>query len=372
MGAGVSAIMPILSVFGKVMGGAGGGGGGQAMAAPSPWDAAISGQPNPAGAPPPPEQNPMFASDRDLFGGAMPIKPTPPIPAMKGNALFDEQMSKPGSPAKALKPPMPMRRPQSPDEMAQGPDGSEYGMFLDAQAQQDQEDAITKSLPGMFNTTQTAAKSAPVNSLDKRTNTERFSDAGWTLDSATGQEVPKTGNALFDMPMPARKMPEADATAPQASAPKLDRGLFDMPQKTRVVPDEEDQGNGVENGLGLLPNSVGEPIGQLQDVLGDSATNPLFQAGMSLLASGHDGSNPWKMMAGNLAAIPAYQNQAQAADLAMAADERANKDQARQDRELALKMQHEGAMAELAKLLAAAGMQTPGSNAARGSAKVIR
>lgn len=390
--------MPMFSMVGKALGGAGAGGGGAAAAAaPSPWSGAITGQPPQA--PPTPEQNPLFASDRDLFGGAglIPGKPAgsgvvPPMPAMKGNALFDEQMQKkPGAPAM----PIPSRKPQSPDDMAQGIGGGEYGMFLDAQAQQDEEDAVTKSLPGMFGATQTAAKTAPINSTDTRNNTERLSQDGWTLDSGVGQVIPKTGQpaagGLFAPPMPARKpvangqLTQGEAAAGYGQAPKLDRGLFDPPTKVQAVPGQtlsggtgspdvegEDEGNGYESGMGLLPKSVGEPLGQFQDALGDGATNPLFQLGMGIMSGGYDGSNPWKQALAGINNIPAQQLAAQGGDMQLAANERANKDQSRQDQEMLLKLQEQDRMRKLIEALTGAGAQAPGSNVARGAAKTIR
>ncbi len=382
MGAGpLSFITPVLGMLGKgLAGGAGGGAGGGAAAAagPGPWDAITTGQPP---APPPaPEQNPLFASDRELFSGARLI---PPAPMRKSMGLFDETLGM--SPEKAMPkggvlpsgvPPMPERNPALSDigtpQMVDMPEKNPAFHDMPEEMQ----------MGGLFAQQPTAAlaKSAPINSLDKRNNSERFSDAGYTLTSGQGEELPKSVNSLVDVPMPSRKTPEAqtvDDVAPDA--PKLDRGLFEGPKKTKVVPDDEDAENGVENGMGLLPDSIGEPLGSFQDALGESATNPMFQAGMSLLAGGFDGSNPWKMMAGQLSNIPGHQIAAQNADLALTADARAERadaraerDQARQERESAAKLQQDSAMAELAKLLAAMGIQDPSSRSARGAATVIR
>lgn len=364
MGMGpLSFITPVLGMLGKGLAGGAGGGGAAAAAGPGPWDAITTGAPPPP--PPTPEQNPLFAEDR----GASLIPPNPAKKPMGG----------------LMAPPMPER----------GPDVSNMPGYGDPMEGRGSVPIPTKApkvsempgygdpMQGLFAMQPTAAleKSAPINSPDKRNNSERFADAGYTLTSNTGEAVPKSVNSLVDAPpMPSRKTPEAQTVDDEApEAPKLDRGLFDGPKKTKVVPDDEDEGNGVENGLGLLPDSVGEPLGQLQDTLGESATNPMFQAGMSLLAAGHDGSNPWKMMASQLANIPGHQIAAQNADLALTADARADradaraeKDQARQDKELALRERFAAGNMGLAELLKLMGIQEPDSRSARGAATVIR
>jgi len=51
-------------------------------------------------------------------------------------------------------------------------------------------------------------------------------------------------------------------------------------------------------------------IGDLQEKLGESQTNPMFQLGMGLLSSGYDGSNPYKnILAGMGGVQPAMMDQ---------------------------------------------------------------
>lgn len=371
MGAGpLAMISPILGLVGKLAGGAGGAGGGGAVAGATPWSAAITGQQPEA--PPVPEQNPLLAGERDLFGPAAAI---PPTPTSKAVGLFDESLANPGKAPKGAVP-IPSRAPPVASLPGFGDpmEDRKGGIEVPERA------PPVGSLPGfqdpmaeLFATSPTAAsmpKTAPINSTDKRNNSERLTDAGWTLDSKVGENVIKPSPLLAepeaeDVPAPARK-----------SAPSPDRGLFDPPKKTKAEPNQtlgsvDDEENGQENGMGLLPNSISGPIGSFQDALGDGATNPLFQMGMGLLAGGWDGSNPWKTALAGINAVPGHQIAAQSADLAQEANTRANKDQERQDRELALKMQEQGDMAGLAAMLKLMQAQDPQSRVARGAAKVI-
>jgi hypothetical protein len=50
-------------------------------------------------------------------------------------------------------------------------------------------------------------------------------------------------------------------------------------------------------------DSFGGGLDYVQDWLGESETNPLFQTGMALLASGYDGSNPFTGMQANLGGV---------------------------------------------------------------------
>lgn len=383
MGVGLPAIMPLLSMGSKLFMGGGQAQAAGAPAAPGPFDAISQGAPM-GGGMPMPEQNPAFASDRSLFGGATPN--TTPLPQRKSISLFDEELDAgrptPPMPGRGAVP-IPERGDRAMNALAGGPDGSEYGMFLDAQAADDAEKAAS-----LFATKPTSA-TTPINSADPRGNAQRFKDAGYTLDSRTAEATApgpvKAAKAAKPVRVAAPEPEEVDdystslnsgevkADNPTLTkpAPKLDRGLFDPPA------DEGEEFDETSTGPGLFGEEFGGALGGLQDKLGNTATNPLFQTGMGLLASGYDGSNPYAMIARNLSAIPGHQIAAQGADLAVEAGKRAgnsdSREQTRLDQETAARSEQIALFKAIQKMLEeGGGVQEPGSNIARGAAKHIR
>jgi hypothetical protein len=112
-----------------------------------------------------------------------------------------------------------------------------------------------------------------------------------SLCSLAGEaEVPEdtTVTAATAEAQPAEVPPEEDVA--EAPPVKVDPPSADKDGNL------EEQDDVTSTGEGLFGGTTSDFLGSLQDKLGDSATNPLFQVAMGLLASGHDGSNPWTTM----------------------------------------------------------------------------
>ncbi len=348
----LSSILPVLGIGSKLLTG----GGGQAAAAgapaPGPFDA-ISQAP-PQIRPPMPEQNPAFHDVPGGDGGG----PARPMMAQANNMPLPQRNPReemfPG-----IQPPMPEKNPALHD--VPGGDGG-----------------------GLFNMQPTMAKTAPINSADTRTNAERYSDAGWTLESSPGVSVPKGSKP--GKPAAPVKTPPKEAVIPDDegydAAPTSSAGK--VTGKTSAVTDDNDEpdagdlaGNDdYSSGGGLFAQifgpEAGGAFGDLQDRLGESATNPMFQAGMGMLAGGWDGTNPYLAMQRGLSAIPGHQIAAQNADLAVNADARAGSKEARDQAEEQRQAMQLAALVEMLNKYKSEGAQEPGSAIARGSAKIIR
>jgi hypothetical protein len=370
MGAGAAALPMILSLGSKLMGGAGGGGSQPVNAPiPTPFDA-ISG-----GTPPTPQQNPAFAEDRGLFGGQAEMigakpqgTPAPGMP-MPGRA--------PGAPPSNM--PMPGR-----NDLFGGP-GAEVP---DMKSFVPGEDRMNPELFGGAGPGQTQMKSKPSAMIGPDgglNNTEAAKRAGYDTKETlyatdvTGQQLPQPQSKLFGgetapvQAATAQLMPE-DEQAGVNFTPTNKKTVVDFSanEKTpavseRYADDVEDEDNAQEDtGKGLFGAGVGGALGDLQDRLGDSPTNPLFQVAMGLLSSGYDGSNPYATMNKGLGAIPGLQIAKQASTHAENADARATKKSKQDDEDAALM----NLVRDL--MMKQAAPQAPGANIARGAAKVIR
>lgn len=348
MGGGPLAILPIAAQLGQMAFG----GGAQAAPAPAaggtPFDGAFTGgaQQPPTPAPPMPQRAP----GAQLTGG-----PTPPMPGRGA-------------------PPMPGRN----MEMFGGAVGADY-------------------VPGEFEMNpelgapQSTHMRTPPAEADPYALAKR---AGYSTDTVYASEV----NAGDTPPVKTRPSPqaaapkglfgeldapdEADETAPIQAATSSARPQTG-PRSLMEPDDENDAGEDVsldEDGEEETPGLVrrmfggeaGDFMGTLQDKLGDSSTNPLFQVGMGLLASGYDGSNPYAHMTRGLGAIPGQQIAAQNADLAVNADRRAGQAQGQKAKEQQQQDELAALLAAIGAKYGAQGPMTPQSAVARGGAKVIK
>lgn len=376
MGGAEIALPALLSVGSKLFGG----GGGQQVAAPA------GGTPFDIGKP---EMNPAFKSDRELFGGPVPPGPGPAdMAAPIRNPLFGGEIAEPGAKGKPAQPitagavpPMPGAKPPIPqrNELFGGPDalGNEPGApGPDPWAR---EKAAGFKIDSSTGTRVGPAAGVP----DDPTRNPLF---GGAIDEPGAKGKPKAtridlkdkfGGATLaaeaEVPDDAA-VSAATADAVPAEVPPEEDLAEDPPVK--VDPPSADKDGNLEEeddatstGPGLFGGSTSDFLGNLQDKLGDSATNPLFQVAMGLLASGYDGSNPYTTMNKGLQGVPQVQLAQQAGQTAESAAGRAA---AKAEKEL----REEETQARIAEQLAAlAGkMQTqqPQKNIARGGAKVIK
>lgn len=366
MGTGAELAIPLMA---KIVGSAAGGGGQQAAPGapqPGPFDALS----NPAARPPMPEQNPMLHSDPEE--ASLIASKRPPMP--EHNAAFSG-----GVPMPEMNP---MMHP-SPEELAQ----------------------LAPFSGGVMDTGgagQTVGKSTPmIGPSGELNNTDLAKRAGYKVDTVygtdvTGQTAPSRGRAEaaviepkvagpWDDPNPDETAPVQSMTekaTPARGKPEVSTAFdFEKDPKnpdtmTRIKFDQGDPNSdheyddeGDEPSAGIFGPAFGGALGDLQDKLGDSATNPMFQVGMGLLSSGYDGSNPWTQMNKGLSAVPGHQLAAQAGQNAESASNRANAEETRKaEEERVQKMISAGLMLQIQKMQAA----QQGPNIARGSAKVIR
>lgn len=122
-----------------------------------------------------------------------------------------------------------------------------------------------------------------------------------------------------------------------------------------------------------MPNMFGlnEGLTGLNKWMKGVPTNPMAQVGMSLLASGYDGSNPWTGMQTSLGNIPRLEMALQQGRIAQAAADRAERAEGRTE---AKEAQEQALAASLAAILGEYSKpEYEGtSRVARGAAKVIR
>lgn len=99
-------------------------------------------------------------------------------------------------------------------------------------------------------------------------------------------------------------------------------------------------------------------------------TNPMGQVGLSLLASGYDGSNPYKLIQSSLGGIQPHELALRSADIASAAANRADRTAKADDESNAMQRAIWAQM--LMKQGGAQSGQSPASRQAEGQARVIR
>lgn len=262
-------------------------------------------------------------------GGAAPAPPMPtPNPAFRGLFGAEDDMSTPAGPPIA-----------SPAEVTQRPmlAADRLGPGQTETRQLPQPKMFEDRLPGA----DAEVTKAPVSLFDDMPIADETSmtpEQLTTMEDAAGVG-PKT--SALDTPVETQTsstMPVRAAVASVTPQDEKPQSLFD----------------GMQSGIDYV-----------QDWLGESGTNPLFQTGMGLLASGYDSRiNPYVAVANNLANVQPnmiagqtadMQAQKQQADVAKAAEEK-----------------------KLNDLLAAIGMQAvasedePRSQQAKGRASVIR
>lgn len=200
-----------------------------------------------------------------------------------------------------------------------------------------------------------------------RTNEQMMADQGFDqTTSVQGQpmanvfdpqggvtDIPRTEpGGMTDIP---RSQPQSafdeDVPAPAMNAaPSAFEPSFDT-----SAPEEGGPFDSFEGGLGYI-----------QDWLGESNTNPLFQTGMALLGSGYDGSNPFTNMQAGLGGVQTGLMNQQKADMESRKGEAALASEGQQK-------QLQEALAMIAAMYGGEGEgNAPASQRSKGQASLIR
>lgn len=321
MGGGLEILPMALSMGSKLFGG------GSAQAAPaaqqamSPFSAGLMGQPPAGGAPKPPvgpamppvpERNPMFSDPAGDARGAQMIKDNPML-----QGAFAQAMSTPrGQPP--ITPVAPIPAQQS---------GDSGGSF--------------------------AAKP-------------------WKNETVFGDDV--TGQnwkpSRGQITLPEQKQPVPAATMSAVPAPERNENFHPAPPPAAPFAEQQfDTAAPGPAGMGVWDTIKGG-LKTAQGKLKGLPTNPMGQVGLSLLASGYDGSNPYKLIQSSLGGIQPHELALRSADIAQATANRTEKT-SKADDEAAAQMR-----ALLAQMMMSQGGaqpgQAPASRQAEGQARVIR
>jgi hypothetical protein len=276
--------------------------------------------------------------------------------------------------------PMPQKNPMFHDAPQSGPPPAKPPMGAGAQVVRDPTQGPAPR--AMLASARSGPGSTHAKTSGPPSNRELGERAGYTTETVMGKSVP-VGSSPGAAPIQAssqRAMPKTVSdhmrTAAPASAPPMpakqpgmaDGGLFGKmmagggtPEPNMPAPGQKPPMPGQASMWDRGVDMVTGGIGQLQDKLGESSTNPLFQTGMGLLASGYDGSNPYSNILTGLGGVQPAMMQQTMADYGIADKDREKK---------------------LAEALAAIGLKYQGggetekepakSRQAAGSAKVIR
>lgn len=210
----------------------------------------------------------------------------------------------------------------------------------------------------------------------ERTPNELAADQGYTVTSVMGEEVPP-GSPVSAFSVGPERLPQENVT--EIARRPVAGGVTDLPKSVfdeevpapatsaRVAPSAfEPQFDTGTQGEDSVFGDIGDGIGYVQDWLGGSAENPLFQTGMALLASGYDGSNPFTGIQSGLNAIPQLSLQQQKSDLERRKGE-ADIADAQQQKQL------QEALAMIAEMYGGdQGGEGPSSQRSKGQAYVVR
>jgi hypothetical protein len=202
-----------------------------------------------------------------------------------------------------------------------------------------------------------------LSSMPRPKSTEQLAaDQGYTVNSVQAN--------VFD---PQSGVTDVQRTAPgEGGVTDIPRSAFDEPAFDEDIPAPVrapsapsafeptfDTGQGESDGGPF--DSFGGGLDYVQDWLGESETNPLFQTGMALLASGYDGSNPFTGMQAGLGGVQEGVRANAASDLEQRKGEAGIADAAQQKQ-----------LQEALAMIAAMYGDQPGSQSSKGQASLIR
>jgi len=205
----------------------------------------------------------------------------------------------------AAKPPMPQMNPMFHDAQ---PPAKPQGMF-GAQPVKDQGIPPRPALasdrigPG---STHTKTSGPP-------SNRELGERAGYTTETVQAKTVPR-GSSPAPMEDAAPIQAASASAMPKTVADNVKSAGMPMPERRPGMPvPPPGQKPPLPKSSSFFDDSlsmVKGGIGDLQEKLGESSTNPMFQLGMGLLSSGYDGSNPYKNILAGLGGVqPAMMDQ---------------------------------------------------------------
>jgi hypothetical protein len=301
-GGELMALQAVASVGSKLFSGGSAQAAPAAAAPPTPFDTIVQGVPGGEQAPPP------MPGRNSLFSGAALTPDETPLPTK--NPLFHSPQG--AAPAAAQGMAMPTKNPLFHDQ-AGGMGEAARGMFSPKPAGPDiMAELADKPLRGGQDMPKPSGGAKPID------NNQRTLDQGWDVETVYGTElqsgsqgapygdlteVPKNRAGVTDAakPKPSVLPPvEASSEAPfQASTPmatpKLDDPVFDTAAPSKP---------GAQNKQGGLFGITIPGVGEVNQALRKTPTNPLFQVGMGLLSSGYDGSNPFTQMNQGIGKIP--------------------------------------------------------------------
>lgn len=365
-GGEIPAIMAVANIGSKLFGGGGAQAAPAAAAPPTPFDTIVQGVPGGEQAPPP------MPGRNSLFSGAALTPDETPLPTK--NPLFHSPQG--AAPAAAQGMAMPTKNPLFHDQ-AGGMGEAARGMFSPKPAGPDiMAELADKPLRGGQDMPKPSGGAKPID------NNQRTLDQGWDVETVYGTElqsgsqgapygdlteVPKNRAGVTDAakPKPSVLPPvEASSEAPfQASTPmatpKLDDPVFDTAAPSKP---------GAQNKQGGLFGITIPGVGEVNQALRKTPTNPLFQVGMGLLSSGYDGSNPFTQMNSGIGRIPGL-------EIAGNQDKRAQTKADQEADEMAQRQQWAQIMAALGTDPNSASEDDedePKSRVARQAAKVVR
>lgn len=303
-GGELMAAQAVMSIGSKLLGGGGAQAAPGGAPAPGPFDAIAGGQP-PAAPPPPPAKPSLFAGGAQLT----PDK-APPLPTK--NPLFH---SPPGGAGGAPGMAMPTKNPLFHDQ-AGGAAEAARGLL----APRPQNDVMAELQDKPLRGGQDMPKPQMAAPID---NNQSARDQGWDVETIYGTElqsgsqgapygdmadVPKSRAGVTDAakpPSPAKlAAPEMDPEAPVQAFTPQGMPKPEMQQGFDTSPPSAPGKSGAKPKQGGLFGITIPGVGEVNEKLRKSSTNPLFQVGMGLMSSGYDGSNPFTQMNAGMGRIP--------------------------------------------------------------------
>jgi len=203
-----------------------------------------------------------------------------------------------------------------------------------------------------------------------KSNEELLAAQGFTPNSIQAQPAANVFDATGELPQGG--VTDIPRAAPGGGVTDIPRSAFDeeipAPVPAPAAPSAFEptfDTSGAEEEASPF-DSFGGGLDYVQDWLGESETNPLFQTGMALLASGYDGSNPFTNMQAGLGGVQAGYRANAASDLESRKGEASIAD-AEQQKQL------QAMLAEIAALYGSGSEgNAPASQRSKGQASLIR
>jgi hypothetical protein len=196
-----------------------------------------------------------------------------------------------------------------------------------------------------------------------KSNEELLASQGY--DSSTSVQGRPMANVFEEQPGGVTDIPRA---APGGGVTDIPRSAFDddvpAPAPAPAAPSSFEPGfdtSPMEDDDQTAFGSFGGGLDYIQDWLGESSTNPLFQTGMALLGSGYDGSNPFTNMQAGLGGVQSGQMAQSKADLEQRMGEAGLADAGKQAQ-----------LQEALALIASMYGDQPSSQSSKGQASLIR